>query len=85
MKVKALCGVYYNNKLYKSGDVFDADKAIPNTIPVDKAEERPQANVDVDFDVTPDWDIPEVDTREEPRYKPRGRPRKGGYSNGDDD
>lgn len=34
MKVKALCGIIYNGKMYKSGDVFEAANVIEDTVAV---------------------------------------------------
>lgn len=36
MKVKALCNIIRDGKLYRAGDVFEADKALPNTIQYEK-------------------------------------------------
>lgn len=39
MKVKALCNIIRNGKLYRAGDVFEVDKALPNTIQYEKTPE----------------------------------------------
>lgn len=31
MTVKALCGVFYNGKLYRAGEMFSVDAPLPNT------------------------------------------------------
>lgn len=39
MKVKALCNIIRNGKLYRAGAVFEADKTLPNTIQYEKTPE----------------------------------------------
>lgn len=40
MLLKALCGIIYDGKFYRAGDVFKADKLLPNTESADEPEKE---------------------------------------------
>lgn len=51
MKVKALCGVFYEGELHSCGDVFESSRVLPNTVivPKNKTEEKPEEKPEVDL------------------------------------
>lgn len=44
MKVKALCNIIRDGKMYKAGDVFEVPKKVPNTVQVNSLGNSDQMN-----------------------------------------
>lgn len=60
MKVKALCNIIRDGKLYKAGDFFEVDRVIPNTIQFEKTpkseppERQPVEDIAENIEEMPD-------------------------------
>lgn len=44
MKVKALCNIIYGGKFYRAGDVFKANKLLPNTVSANEPDIKEEEN-----------------------------------------
>ena len=63
MKVRALCGIIYNNVLYKRGDEIEVPRVMANTVIISKDKTETE----------PPEDLPEEDKPEEQRKPSRKR------------
>ena len=48
MKVRALCNIFYNGKMYAYGEIIETDKPLPNTEPTEREDfpDREQEGTD---------------------------------------
>ncbi len=66
MKVRALCGIFYNGELYSRGDIIEVPRVIANTVIVPNNETSEEV---CETDAAP----PEEDERRRPGRKRGGR------------